>query len=141
MARIVVKLSSQPGIGILAAGAVRAGPTASCSPEPPGGTGTSWLDTREHAGSPWELGLAEAQQTLLLNKLRDRVTVQVDGQLKTGRDVVIAALLGAEEFGFATAPLIVSGLYRSETRFRLRGLGILVDQPVEDAPSAYPHGG
>jgi glutamate synthase (NADPH/NADH) large chain len=74
-----------------------------------GGTGASPLNSLKHAGSPWELGLAEAQQTLLLNKLRDRVTVQVDGQLKTGRDVIIAALLGAEEFGFATAPLIVSG--------------------------------
>jgi glutamate synthase (NADPH/NADH) large chain len=74
-----------------------------------GGTGASPLNSLKHAGSPWELGLAEAQQTLLLNKLRDRVTVQVDGQLKTGRDVIVAALLGAEEFGFATAPLIVSG--------------------------------
>src|SRR4030095_10834738 len=74
-----------------------------------GGTGASPLGSLKHAGAPWELGLAEAQQTLLLNGLRDRVTVQVDGQLKTGRDVIVAALLGAEEFGFATAPLIVSG--------------------------------
>src|SRR5699024_2888767 len=74
-----------------------------------GGTGASPLNSLKHAGGPWELGLAEAQQTLLANGLRDRVTVQVDGQLKTGRDVVIAALLGAEEYGFATAPLVVSG--------------------------------
>ena len=74
-----------------------------------GGTGASPLTSLKHAGAPWELGLAETQQTLVLNGLRDRIVVQVDGQLKTGRDVVIAALLGAEEFGFATAPLVVSG--------------------------------
>ena len=74
-----------------------------------GGTGASPLTSLKHAGAPWELGLAETQQTLLLNGLRDRIVVQVDGQLKTGRDVVIAALLGAEEYGFATAPLVVSG--------------------------------
>src|SRR5213078_2038952 len=74
-----------------------------------GGTGASPLTSLKHAGGPWELGLAETQQTLLLNGLRDRIVVQTDGQLKTGRDVVIAALLGAEEFGFATAPLVVSG--------------------------------
>ena len=74
-----------------------------------GGTGATPLTSMKHAGAPWELGLAETQQTLLLNGLRDRIVVQVDGQLKTGRDVMIAALLGAEEFGFATAPLVVSG--------------------------------
>jgi Glutamate synthase domain 2 len=74
-----------------------------------GGTGASPLNSLKHAGTPWELGLAEAQQTLLLNGLRDRITVQVDGSMKTGRDVIIAALLGAEEFGFATAPLVVEG--------------------------------
>ncbi len=74
-----------------------------------GGTGASPLNSLKHAGTPWELGLAETQQTLMLNDMRDRVVVQVDGQLKTGRDVVIGALLGAEEFGFATAPLVVSG--------------------------------
>ena len=74
-----------------------------------GGTGASPLSSIKHAGAPWELGLAETQQTLLVNGLRDRIVVQTDGQLKTGRDVVIAALLGAEEFGFATAPLVVSG--------------------------------
>ena len=74
-----------------------------------GGTGASPLTSIKHAGTPWELGLAETQQTLLLNDLRDRIVVQVDGQLKTGRDVVVAALLGGDEFGFATAPLVVSG--------------------------------
>ncbi len=74
-----------------------------------GGTGAAPLTSLKHAGLPWELGLAETQQTLMLNGLRDRITVQVDGAMKTGRDVVIAALLGAEEYGFATAPLIVSG--------------------------------
>ena len=74
-----------------------------------GGTGASPLTSLKHAGGPWELGLAETQQTLLLNRLRDRVVLQTDGQLKTGRDVVVAALLGAEEFGFATAPLVVMG--------------------------------
>src|SRR5262249_47189670 len=74
-----------------------------------GGTGAAPLTSIKHAGAPWELGLAETQQTLLRNKLRDRIVVQVDGQLKTGRDVIIAALLGAEEFGFASAPLVVSG--------------------------------
>ena len=74
-----------------------------------GGTGASPLTSLKHVGAPWELGLAETQQTLLLNGLRDRIVVQADGQMKTGRDVVVAALLGAEEFGFATAPLVVSG--------------------------------
>jgi glutamate synthase (NADPH) large chain len=74
-----------------------------------GGTGAAPLTSLKHAGAPWELGLAETQQTLLRNKLRDRIVVQADGQLKTGRDVIIAALLGAEEFGFASAPLVVSG--------------------------------
>ena len=74
-----------------------------------GGTGASPLTSLKHAGGPWELGLAETQQTLLLNGLRDRIVVQTDGQMKTGRDVVVAALLGAEEYGFATAPLVVSG--------------------------------
>ena len=84
-------------------------PTSCSSPGHDGGTGASPLSSIKHAGGPWELGLAETQQTLLANRLRDRIVVQTDGQLKTGRDVVIAALLGAEEFGFATAPLVVSG--------------------------------
>ena len=76
-----------------------------------GGTGASPWSSIKHAGTPWELGLAETQQTLVLNRLRGRIAVQVDGQMKTGRDVVIGALLGADEFGFATAPLVVSGLH------------------------------
>jgi glutamate synthase (NADPH) large chain len=108
-ARIHVKLVSEIGVGTVAAGVAKLKADVILISGHDGGTGASPLNSLKHAGSPWELGLAEAQQTLLLNKLRDRVTVQVDGQLKTGRDVIIAALLGAEEFGFATAPLIVSG--------------------------------
>jgi glutamate synthase (NADPH) large chain len=107
--RVHVKLVSEIGVGTVAAGVAKLKADVILISGHDGGTGASPLNSLKHAGSPWELGLAEAQQTLLLNKLRDRVTVQVDGQLKTGRDVVIAALLGAEEFGFATAPLIVSG--------------------------------
>ncbi|MFC3740322.1 glutamate synthase large subunit [Paractinoplanes deccanensis] len=109
MSRVHVKLVSEIGVGTVAAGVAKLKADVILISGHDGGTGASPLNSLKHAGSPWELGLAEAQQTLLLNKLRDRVTVQVDGQLKTGRDVVIAALLGAEEFGFATAPLIVSG--------------------------------
>ncbi len=108
-ARVHVKLVSEVGVGTVAAGVAKLKADVILISGHDGGTGASPLNSLKHAGTPWELGLAEAQQTLLLNKLRDRVTVQVDGQLKTGRDVVIAALLGAEEFGFATAPLIVSG--------------------------------
>ncbi|MEV0899387.1 glutamate synthase large subunit [Actinoplanes sp. NPDC049802] len=109
MARVHVKLVSEIGVGTVAAGVAKLKADVILISGHDGGTGASPLNSLKHAGTPWELGLAEAQQTLLLNKLRDRVTVQVDGQLKTGRDVVIAALLGAEEFGFATSPLIVSG--------------------------------
>jgi len=108
-ARIHVKLVSQVGIGTVAAGVAKAKADVILVSGHDGGTGASPLNSLKHAGTPWELGLAEAQQTLLLNGLRDRVSVQVDGQMKTGRDVVIAALLGAEEFGFATAPLVVEG--------------------------------
>ncbi|MEX1217469.1 MAG: glutamate synthase large subunit [Acidimicrobiales bacterium] len=108
-ARIHVKLVSEVGVGTVAAGVSKAHADVVLISGHDGGTGASPLTSLKHAGAPWELGLAETQQTLLLNKLRDRIVVQVDGQLKTGRDVVIAALLGAEEFGFATAPLIVSG--------------------------------
>ncbi len=108
-ARVHVKLVSEIGVGTVAAGVAKLKADVILISGHDGGTGASPLNSLKHAGTPWELGLAEAQQTLLLNKLRDRVTVQVDGQLKTGRDVIIAALLGAEEFGFATAPLIVSG--------------------------------
>ncbi len=108
-ARIHVKLVSEVGVGTVAAGVAKAHADVVLISGHDGGTGASPLTSLKHAGGPWELGLAETQQTLLLNGLRDRVVVQTDGQLKTGRDVVIAALLGAEEFGFATAPLVVSG--------------------------------
>ncbi|MFM7044330.1 MAG: glutamate synthase large subunit, partial [Ilumatobacteraceae bacterium] len=108
-ARIHVKLVSEMGVGTVAAGVSKAKADVVLISGHDGGTGASPLTSLKHAGAPWELGLAETQQTLLLNGLRDRIVVQADGQLKTGRDVVVAALLGAEEFGFATAPLVVSG--------------------------------
>ncbi|MCA1721309.1 MAG: glutamate synthase large subunit [Actinobacteria bacterium] len=108
-ARIHVKLVAEVGVGTVAAGVSKAHADVVLISGHDGGTGASPLTSLKHAGAPWELGLAETQQTLLLNGLRDRVVVQVDGQLKTGRDVVIGALLGAEEYGFATAPLVVSG--------------------------------
>ena len=108
-ARIHVKLVAEVGVGTVAAGVSKAHDDVVLISGHDGGTGASPLTSLKHAGAPWELGLAETQQTLMLNGLRDRIVVQVDGQMKTGRDVVIAALLGAEEFGFATAPLVVSG--------------------------------
>ncbi|WP_287003921.1 MULTISPECIES: glutamate synthase large subunit [Gordonia] len=108
-ARVHVKLVSELGVGTVAAGVSKAHADVVLISGHDGGTGASPLTSLKHAGAPWEIGLAETQQTLLLNGLRDRISVQVDGQLKTGRDVVIGALLGAEEFGFATAPLVVSG--------------------------------
>ena len=109
LARVHVKLVSEVGVGTVAAGVSKAKADVVLISGHDGGTGASPLTSLKHAGAPWEIGLAETQQTLLLNGLRDRIVVQVDGQMKTGRDVVIAALLGAEEFGFATAPLVVSG--------------------------------
>ncbi|WP_265446810.1 glutamate synthase large subunit [Flexivirga meconopsidis] len=108
-ARIHVKLVSEVGVGTVAAGVSKAHADVVLISGHDGGTGAAPLTSLKHAGGPWELGLAETQQTLLLNGLRDRIVVQTDGQLKTGRDVVVAALLGAEEFGFASAPLVVSG--------------------------------
>ncbi len=108
-ARVHVKLVSQSGIGAVAAGTAKALADVILVSGHDGGTGASPLNSLKHAGTPWELGLAETQQTLMLNDMRDRVVVQADGQLKTGRDVVIAALLGAEEFGFATTALVVEG--------------------------------
>ncbi|KAA9379970.1 glutamate synthase large subunit [Microbispora cellulosiformans] len=108
-ARVHVKLVAEVGVGTVAAGVSKAHADVVLISGHDGGTGASPLTSVKHAGAPWELGLAETQQTLLLNGLRDRIVVQADGQLKTGRDVVIAALLGAEEYGFATAPLVVSG--------------------------------
>ncbi len=108
-ARIHVKLVAEVGVGTVAAGVSKAHADVVLISGHDGGTGASPLTSIKHAGMPWELGLAETQQTLLLNGLRDRIVVQTDGQLKTGRDVIVAALLGAEEFGFATAPLVVAG--------------------------------
>ena len=108
-ARVHVKLVAEVGVGTVAAGVSKAHSDVVLISGHDGGTGASPLTSIKHAGVPWELGLAETQQVLVMNRLRDRIVVQVDGQLKTGRDVVVGALLGAEEFGFATAPLVVSG--------------------------------
>ncbi|HYB95828.1 MAG TPA: glutamate synthase large subunit [Vicinamibacterales bacterium] len=109
LARVHVKLVAESGVGTVASGVAKAGADVVLISGHDGGTGASPLTSLKHAGAPWELGLAETQRVLLANQLRDRIVVQVDGQMKTGRDVVIAALLGAEEFGFATAPLVVMG--------------------------------
>ena len=109
LARVHVKLVAEVGVGTVAAGVAKAHSDVVLISGHDGGTGAAPLTSLKHAGIPWEIGLAETQQTLLANGLRDRIVVQVDGQLKTGRDVVVAALLGAEEFGFASAPLVVSG--------------------------------
>ncbi|MES2012218.1 MAG: glutamate synthase-related protein, partial [Pseudomonadota bacterium] len=108
-ASISVKLVSETGVGTVAAGVAKAKSDHIVIAGHDGGTGASPISSIKHAGGPWELGLSETQQTLVLNQLRGRVIVQVDGQMKTGRDVVIGALLGADEFGFATAPLVVEG--------------------------------
>jgi len=108
-ASISVKLVSESGVGTVAAGVAKAKADHVTIAGHDGGTGASPVSSIKHAGTPWELGLAETQQTLVLNRLRGRIVVQVDGQMKTGRDVVIGAMLGADEFGFATAPLVVAG--------------------------------
>ncbi len=108
-ARIHVKLVAEVGVGTVAAGVSKAHADVVLISGHDGGTGASPLTSLKHAGAPWEIGVAETQQTLVLNGLRDRIVVQADGQMKTGRDVIVAALLGAEEFGFSTAPLIVAG--------------------------------
>ena len=108
-ARVHVKLVAEVGVGTVAAGVAKAHSDVVLISGHDGGTGASPLTSIKHAGVPWELGLAETQQVLVLNQLRDRIVVQTDGQMKTGRDVVIAALLGAEEYGFSTAPLVVEG--------------------------------
>ena len=104
-----MKLVSVPGVGTVAAGVTKAHADKVIVAGNDGGTGAAALTSLKHTGQPWELGLAETQQTLRLNQLREQVRVQVDGGLKTSRDVVVAALLGAEEFGFSTAPLVVAG--------------------------------
>lgn len=108
-ADISVKLVSEQGVGTVAAGVAKAKADHIVIAGHDGGTGASPLSSIKFAGTPWEQGLSETQQTLVINNLRDRVRIQVDGQIKTGRDVVIGALLGADEFGFATAPLVVEG--------------------------------
>ena len=108
-ARISVKLGAEVGVGTVAAGVTKARADHIVIAGDSGGTGASPLTSIKHAGLPWELGIAETHQTLVMNNLRSRVVLQTDGQIKTGRDVAIAAILGAEEFGFATAPLIAMG--------------------------------
>ena len=108
-AKVSVKLVSEVGVGTIAAGVAKGNADEVLISGHDGGTGASPLSSIKHAGCPWEIGLAETQQVLVLNKLRDRIRVQTDGQLRTGRDVVIAALLGAEQFGFGTAALVTLG--------------------------------
>ena len=129
-ADISVKLVSENGVGTVAAGVAKAKADHIVIAGHDGGTGASPISSVKHAGSPWELGLSETQQTLVLNHLRDRVVVQVDGQIKTGRDVVIGALLGADEFGFATAPLVVEGcLMMRQCHLNTCPVGIATQDP------------
>lgn len=130
-ASISVKLVSEQGVGTVAAGVAKAKADHIVIAGHDGGTGASPLSSIKFAGTPWELGLAETQQTLVLNGLRDRVRVQVDGQIKTGRDVVVGALLGADEFGFATAPLVVEGcLMMRKCHLNTCPVGIATQDPV-----------
>ena len=128
---VSVKLVAESGVGTIAAGVVKAHADLICISGDGGGTGAAPLSSIKHAGVPWELGLAEVQQTLLLNDLRGRVRLQTDGQLRTGRDVMVAALLGAEEFGFATAPLIVEGcVMMRKCHLNTCPVGIATQDPV-----------
>src|SRR5580700_1784759 len=130
-ARVSVKLVSESGVGTVAAGVAKAHADNILIAGHDGGTGASPLSSIQHAGTPWELGLAEAQQVLVLNGLRSRVVLQVDGQLKTGRDVAIAALLGAEQFGFATAPLVASGcVMMRKCHLNTCPVGVATQDPV-----------
>ena len=130
-ARIAVKLVSEVGVGTVAAGVSKAHADVVLISGDNGGTGASPLSSIKHAGLPWELGLAETQQVLLLNDLRSRIRVQTDGKLQTGRDVVIAALLGAEEFGFATTPLITMGcIMMRKCHLNTCSVGIATQDPV-----------
>jgi glutamate synthase domain-containing protein 2/glutamate synthase domain-containing protein 1/glutamate synthase domain-containing protein 3 len=130
-ARIAVKLVSEVGVGTVAAGVSKAHADVVLISGDNGGTGASPLSSIKHAGLPWELGLAETQQVLLLNDLRSRITVQTDGKLQTGRDIVIAALLGAEEFGFATAPLVAMGcIMMRKCHLNTCSVGIATQDPV-----------
>lgn len=130
-ADISVKLVSENGVGTIAAGVAKAKADHIVIAGHDGGTGASPISSVKHAGSAWELGLSETQQTLVINNLRDRVIVQVDGQIKTGRDVVIGAMLGADEFGFATAPLVVQGcLMMRQCHLNTCPVGIATQDPV-----------
>ncbi len=131
VASISVKLVSEVGVGTVAAGVSKAKADHLVIAGFDGGTGASPLSSIKHAGTPWELGLAETQQTLVLNRLRGRIRVQVDGQMKTGRDVVIGALLGADEFGFATAPLVVEGcIMMRKCHLNTCPVGVATQDPV-----------
>ncbi len=130
-ADISVKLVSETGVGTVAAGVAKAKADHIVIAGFDGGTGASPISSIKHAGSPWEIGLAETQQTLVLNQLRGRVAVQVDGQMKTGRDVLIGALLGADEFGFATAPLVVEGcIMMRKCHLNTCPVGVATQDPV-----------
>jgi glutamate synthase (NADPH) large chain len=130
-ASISVKLVSEVGVGTIAAGVAKAKADHVTIAGHDGGTGASPVSSVKHAGTPWELGLAETQQTLVLNRLRGRVALQVDGQIKTGRDVVIGALLGADEFGFATAPLVVEGcIMMRKCHLNTCPVGVATQDPV-----------
>ncbi len=130
-ASISVKLVSETGVGTVAAGVAKAKSDHIVIAGHDGGTGASPISSIKHAGTPWELGLAETQQTLVLNQLRGRVIVQVDGQMKTGRDVLIGALLGADEFGFATAPLVVEGcIMMRKCHLNTCPVGVATQDPV-----------
>ncbi len=129
--RFSVKLVSEVGVGTIAAGVAKAKADHVVIAGHDGGTGASPLSSIKHAGTPWELGLAETQQTLVLNRLRGRIRVQADGQMKTGRDVVIGALLGADEFGFATAPLVVEGcIMMRKCHLNTCPVGVATQDPV-----------
>jgi len=130
-ADISVKLVSEVGVGTIAAGVAKGKSDHVTISGHDGGTGASPWSSIKHAGTPWELGLAETQQTLVLNRLRGRIAVQVDGQMKTGRDVVIGALLGADEFGFATAPLVVEGcIMMRKCHLNTCPVGVATQDPV-----------
>ena len=130
-ASISVKLVSEVGVGTIAAGVTKAKADHVVIAGHDGGTGASPWSSIKHAGTPWELGLAETQQTLVLNRLRGRIRVQADGQMKTGRDVVIGALLGADEFGFATAPLVAEGcIMMRKCHLNTCPVGVATQDPV-----------
>ena len=130
-AAVSVKLVSEVGVGTVAAGVAKARADHVTIAGFEGGTGASPLTSIKHAGSPWEIGLAETQQTLVLNRLRGRISVQVDGGFRTGRDVLVGALLGADEFGFATAPLIAAGcIMMRKCHLNTCPVGVATQDPV-----------